>query len=275
MSQLCIYHGGCVDGFTAAWIVAKRFPQADLVAAGYGDPAPDCTDDDVYIVDFSYPRAELWALCERAESVTVFDHHQTAQADLEGFDHPRARVVFDMDRSGAGITWDELHLDEQRLDLVDYVEDRDLWRLKLKGNAEVYAVLQSHPKTLEVWDTLANTGLADLWAEGAGINRYRQQLIDSAVKEAFEMTIGGHAVMVANCVYAVASEVAGRLSEGRPFGAYYYDAPGERRWGLRSTVEGLDVSEIAQQYGGGGHKHAAGFRHAGRTHPNITDMDAL
>ena len=29
---------------------------------------------------------------------------------------------------------------------------------------------------------------------------------------------------------------------------------------LRSTDDGLDVSEIAKQYGGGGHRNAAGFR---------------
>ena len=33
-----------------------------------------------------------------------------------------------------------------------------------------------------------------------------------------------------------------------------------RVFSLRSTEEGLDVSEIAKQYGGGGHKHASGFR---------------
>lgn len=29
---------------------------------------------------------------------------------------------------------------------------------------------------------------------------------------------------------------------------------------LRSTADGTDVSEIAKQYGGGGHKNASGFR---------------
>ena len=28
---------------------------------------------------------------------------------------------------------------------------------------------------------------------------------------------------------------------------------------LRSTDDGLDVSEIAKQYGGGGHRNASGF----------------
>ncbi|WP_277343388.1 DHHA1 domain-containing protein [Pseudomonas viridiflava] len=29
---------------------------------------------------------------------------------------------------------------------------------------------------------------------------------------------------------------------------------------MRSTDEGLDVSEIAKLYGGGGHRNASGFR---------------
>ena len=32
-----------------------------------------------------------------------------------------------------------------------------------------------------------------------------------------------------------------------------------RIFSLRSTEDGLDVSEIASKFGGGGHKHAAGF----------------
>lgn len=31
-------------------------------------------------------------------------------------------------------------------------------------------------------------------------------------------------------------------------------------YSLRSREGGVDVSEIAKQFGGGGHKHAAGFR---------------
>jgi hypothetical protein len=36
-------------------------------------------------------------------------------------------------------------------------------------------------------------------------------------------------------------------------------APNGRTFGLRSAEDGMDVSEIAKKYGGGGHKHAAGF----------------
>lgn len=42
--------------------------------------------------------------------------------------------------------------------------------------------------------------------------------------------------------------------------ATYYDDSDGRRWSLRSTPEGADVAQIAEAFGGGGHKHAAGFR---------------
>jgi len=45
---------------------------------------------------------------------------------------------------------------------------------------------------------------------------------------------------------------------GRPFGVCYFELGGKRVYSLRS-VHGVDVSEIAKAYGGGGHPAAAGF----------------
>jgi hypothetical protein len=56
------------------------------------------------------------------------------------------------------------------------------------------------------------------------------------------------------------SEVGNVLAKGKPYAAVWYDdRNGVRRWSLRSDEDGLDVSKIAKAYGGGGHKHAAGF----------------
>jgi hypothetical protein len=41
--------------------------------------------------------------------------------------------------------------------------------------------------------------------------------------------------------------------------AYAWDAPTGRVFSLRSNAYGVDVSEVAKQYGGGGHRNAAGF----------------
>lgn len=75
-----------------------------------------------------------------------------------------------------------------------------------------------------------------------------------------EMEIGGHRVLVANLPYTLTSDAGHALAHGKPFGACYWDTPNGRVFSLRSTEAGIDVAEVAQQYGGGGHKHAAGFR---------------
>ncbi len=54
---LFIYHGGCFDGFTSAWIYS-RFVDSDAEFLGvkYGDQPPDVRGRDVVIADFSFPR---------------------------------------------------------------------------------------------------------------------------------------------------------------------------------------------------------------------------
>jgi hypothetical protein len=85
--------------------------------------------------------------------------------------------------------------------------------------------------------------------------------IETLKREAFTVEIGGYAVPVVNAPYIFASELAGALAEGHPFAATYYFNGKEQVWSLRSRGEsGIDVSEIAQQHGGGGHKNAAGFK---------------
>lgn len=262
---ICIFHAGCPDGFTAAWIaydLHRTIGGIELWPAQYGDPPPDVTGRNVTIVDFSYKRPVMEHIRDTARTLRVLDHHKTAAEDLDGLAGPEGSVViFDMNRSGAMLAWDYYHPDEPAPDLVRYVQDRDLWHRALPNNAEVFGAITSRPYTIEAWDHLAYTPLATLVTEGRAVAMYRERLIEQAVANAYEDTVCGHRVLVANCAYAIGSEVAGRLGEGRPFGAYYLDLPGGvRQWGLRSSEEGMDVAVLAESMGGGGHRHASGFK---------------
>ena len=79
--RLVIYHGGCRDGFGAAWAANVAFGgDADFYAGYYGQDPPDLAyGKDVYIVDFTYPRRQLLVLAKVAASLTICDHHQTNQ----------------------------------------------------------------------------------------------------------------------------------------------------------------------------------------------------
>lgn len=47
------------------------------------------------------------------------------------------------------------------------------------------------------------------------------------------------------------------MGENEPFAVCYWDTEKKRTFSLRSTDKGVDV--VAVKFGGGGHKHAAGF----------------
>lgn len=285
---LCIYHGNCADGFTAAWAVWCRFGDAfEYMPGFYGQPAPAVARRDVVLVDFSFKRDVLLEISRAARSVLVLDHHKTAMADLEGLprticrnswqahlddvhqalggcDPDLPRVEFDMDRSGAAIAWDFFHPNTPRPKLVDYVQDRDLWRFNLEGSREVSAFIFSHIYDFEVWDEIAgliDTNLASAITQGAAIERkHHKDIAELAAKGAQQRVIAGYAVPVLNVPYTLSSDAGHLLGKDEHFAACYWDNATHRVFSLRSAPDGVDVSQIAAAFGGGGHKHAAGFQ---------------
>lgn len=291
--KLCIYHGNCDDGFAAAWAVRDALSdQVEIVAGQYGRDPPDVTGRDVILVDFSYKRPVLVAMAQMARSILVLDHHKTAREDLEGLgyiahdygsfvptDDPTARigVVFDMERSGAGIAWDFFHPGSGRPAFINYIEDRDLWRKSLPGSDEFTIALRSYPQEFELWDKLVAAGPGPLIEEGKSIQRYYRLRVEELKRGAYLATMtfdGGLAgsieapCMATNAPYFAASEVAGELAAmpGAAFGLCYFEGSnGEFLYSLRSRGD-FDVSEVAKSYGGGGHKNASGFKSSRPVH---------
>lgn len=271
---LIIYHDNCFDGFGAAWVATKALGRLEDVGGGlwpskYGDePPPDhiLENLDVYLLDFSYPRTVMESLPSKCKSVVCLDHHKTAQANCEGLDW----CTFDMERSGAGLTWDHFYPDRPYPNLIKYVQDRDLWKFECLESRAVHAYLESFNKDFHTWDTLANEfdhHLERAILGGNTILRFQQQKVKEMAGEMRIVDVGGYSVPVVNCPYNFGSLVGEYLNQhypDYPFSAYYFDRQdGEQQWGLRSR--GFDVSEVAKQFGGGGHQKAAGFVKGKRT----------
>lgn len=261
-----IYHAHCADGFTAAWAVwtalsADEQDTARVVAAKYGDAPPDVTGRQVAIVDFSYPREQLLAMHDQSNhSMVVLDHHKTAAAALEGLDF----CVFDMNRSGAGLAWDHFHGKASRPWIVDYVEDRDLWRFALPQSKDVNAYLQALPKdNFAAWSTLSKRPLHEIAEAGRAITMtidgYVASMVPNAIRRNF---CEFQDIPIVNAPPFAISELVGTLAESAPFAVGWFQrGDGKYQYSLRSRgADGADVSEIASRFpGGGGHKNAAGF----------------
>src|SRR4029077_17890731 len=87
----------------------------------------------------------------KAKSLVVLDHHQTAEAELVGLKPQNGAIHFDMERSGIGMAWDHF-MGSRRPWIVNYIEDRDLWRKALPHSDMVNAYLGTLEYSFMVWD---------------------------------------------------------------------------------------------------------------------------
>ena len=264
--MVILYHAGCADGAVAAWVAQHRYPNAELVPVAYQRPPPDVSGRHVLIVDFSYPRETLLAMHAKAASLRVLDHHKTAAEDLQGLDF----CVFDMSRSGAGITWDVLFDGAPRPWLVDYTEDRDIWRWRLPDSKMVNAYLQTVGHDMAALSRVVADGLDVARDRGRVAEAVRRDYINATKRTAYRAFFAGEDG-VALCVNAggwANSEVLGELATESEAGyafAWAECSDGTYAYSLRSRA-GVDVSAIAKRFGGGGHAQAAGFSTPDRVH---------
>lgn len=258
-----LYHGDA-DGFASAFALWLLFgDEATYVPVQYGQKVPELSEDtaQLYIVDFSYPRAVCVDLAE-VYDLYIYDHHKSAEQELAGLPY----AWFDKTKSGCGIVWERFHSGEEMPDLLKYVQDRDLWKFELPASEEVNLFISTLDRDFREWirECFSSVFFADALRAGAAIKKFRDTQIGYSLRgvRMMQLSIEGvsYEVPAVNCTSNI-SEVGNELCikyPGAPFAATYFDGDVFRHWSLRSKGE-FDVSVIAKAYGGGGHRNAAGF----------------
>lgn len=264
-NTICIYHGNCADGFTAAWVVRLALGKdsdIEYYPGFYQTPPPDVTDKIVYMVDFSYKKPVMEEMLKQAKKIIHIDHHVSAIEDLVDVTDPKLEKFYSPENtaSGAMLCWQYFFPTVEVPEFINHIDDRDRWQFKLHGTREIQANVFSYDYTFENWDKLVTQDLEEQIREGTAIERKHfkdiRELMNVVVRR---MNISGYNVPVANIPYQLGSDMCHALAKNEPFAAYYYDKPDRREFGLRSSPVGIDVSKIAVTFGGGGHYHASGF----------------
>jgi uncharacterized protein len=268
-----LYHNNCPDGFGSALAAYLKFgDKSEYIGVKHQQDPPEMEPgSEVYILDFSYPRQVMEELLTQHSQVITLDHHKTAQEALLGI----RGALFDMNRSGAMISWEYFHPNQPIPDLFRYIQDRDLWQWKLEGTGEIAAGLQLLPQVFEIWlELFTPEGLQQLRQDGATMLRYQKKEIQGLLKHVYLEAlppyqastgewITGAIVPLINCSnYDIVSDLCHQMLEAYP------DYPVVASWlrgrssisySLRSQPD-FDCSAIAKLYGGGGHKNSAGFK---------------
>lgn len=257
----CVYHANCPDGIMSAIVASLAHPGIYLYPASdrLNPPPSELIDGkEVLIADFSYPLPVMEDIASRAANVVLLDHHASAEKALGHLPY----CVFDNSKSGAQVCWDFFFPGQQQPILLQAVGEADRGMCELPFTREVMTLAEVLPFDPEAWLDLAirleNNMDAEL-AGAAAIAAWRSAKIDCLLKKAFLTEIGGHIVPAINaCDFK--SELGRRLAVNNPFAAVFSGSDGKWYISLRSSNAGLDVAQIAEKYGGGGHRNAAAFR---------------
>lgn len=276
--DVVITHKNCPDGSGSALVALKycketkqKTPKVYFVQ--YGDEVPDIRDKHVMMCDFSYKKDIITQMFKDTKSLVILDHHKTAMDDLMDFkfvkelNNPLDKIVFDMKKSGAMLTWDFLYPNQEAPDIIKYIQDRDLWLWKEKESKEFSAGFSLWTQrdlllVVSLQEIFEPKFLTDTIAEGESILKYQNSIILKSLKKISSdsiMKIYGFKCNRANSTHLI-SELGNAYAglDSVDFSLQYFYTDTEILFSLRSIGD-FDVSGIARSFNGGGHKNAAGF----------------
>lgn len=260
-----IYHKRCEDGFGAAYAAWKKFGDtAHYLPAGYGDDLPEGLEGkEVYILDFCYEiEGAMDKLATITKKLVVLDHHASSRGLVESTpDH-----IYDANRSGATIAWSYFHPNTPMPRLMMYLEDGDLYRFAIPETADIFSYLVVQPYDFTVWDDIV-TRLEDdstrqeLLAKASIYTEYFEKISHLCVEAAKKVRFEGFDCYFATVLPSITmrSYVCHQLYTKLPPIALSVTAHPDG-FGVSIRSDGsVDVSKIAEKYGGGGHPGSSGF----------------
>lgn len=260
---LVIYHKSCPDGFGGAWAAWKKFGSRAEYIAVDPDTLPEKfpKGKEIYSVDISYPTSVQKKLRANNTSLVVLDHHVSRKTDTEAF----SENTFDNNHSGAVLSWKYFHPNKKVPKFLEYIEDGDLWRFKFPEGGRVVSYALMRPYDFRVWTKIVNDvedikKRREYIKNGDLIQTYERQVIERVMERAGRVLFEGMEVYAVNSSYKIlTSELGHQLTQKTGLlGIVWYEESGELKISLRADGN-IDVSKIAQKYGGGGHKNAAAF----------------
>lgn len=277
--DIVVFHYPCQDGLVSAWVThlfhTIHKESIELYPIQHGTPLniDRLKSNKVLFCDYAPANEYIDMLEKECTSIMILDHHITS---AERITKPYA--YFDMKRSGAGIAWDYF-FGGIRPDFINWVEDRDLWKWKYTESANFYAGIQIVLSALKYNDfnSMFNT-LDELYNTPSKTTYYLEigDLINRSIQNKASSIAYNHSkksdryidknkeynVCIVNCSTDIISEVGSILTKDYNFDfavLWRYNHPASEYIVSLRANNNADVSEIARQYGGGGHKNAASF----------------
>lgn len=249
----------------------------------------------VFVLDFSFPMTVMNEIANKCKRLIWLDHHDSAfdqwGVPVGYYESPEYKfyIKLDKSKSGAMLAWEFFQNASNVPVFIRHLDDYDRWQFKLeKTKAFNKALWSLQPWTFEQWNSLfewsIRTGqnsakMDQMYLEGDAMLRAHNQNVAAVVggsqRPCVIVCAGDEGLQDGNTVLPLDREYVGLAAPSpihltsdvgnelaRLSGSYglcwNINKKGKVVCGLRSFGD-YDVSKIAQKFGGGGHKNAAGF----------------
>ena len=265
-----------------------KYDNSDFIPINYGWKFPFdqiSKDEEVFIVDFSLENVyDMDRLTEITKNIHWIDHHISAIRKYEntGFDKDVPGIRYN-GVAGCLLTWlylfklskGEIKFDNDKLEYLDkaptfvkYISDHDVWEFKYGDSTKYFQTALRSEKTRptdQIWDNLfydnLNRYLLFMLDIGKTMYTYKCVEDENYLKRCkFDTIFEGFRTCAVNralCNSSIFDTLENR-DDYELFMTFSFD--GEKfRYTIYPNNKSIDVSKIANKYGGGGHAGAAGF----------------
>jgi len=286
--DIIIFHYPCQDGLASAW-VANHFHKLknktiELYPIQHGTSIDlkRLSNKKVIMCDYAPPLEVLDQIEKIVKQIFILDHHKTAQDALKH----KSYAIFDMSKSGAGLTWEYFFPNLPMPNFIQMIQDRDLWTWKLPDSRSLTSGLLMLCESVRTNDSSNFNDLFEVFNElFSNPDKFKfclelGTIVDKANLSKANILAKSHAncidsyqcykICIVNCPTELSSDVGNILSsmDSIDFAVLWkYNHPTqEYSVSLRASNK-VDVSTIAKSFGGGGHPNASGF--STKTNPTI------
>lgn len=256
-----IYHKTDADGFGACWSAwLKLKNKATYLGFDYLNEFPlDLSHKTIYLLDVSLNPEKVKILKKNNNKIILIDHH------LSSFKLKNIVDDFNVEinHSAAVLTFKYFFKKKRVPKLLRYIEDQDIWRFKLPHSREINIVIDLLENNFKKWNKFSKdlekpSKFKEVVKKGKQLLEYQKYLINDITSKAVLVEFEGYKVMAVNTPILI-SEVGNALCKKYPPFSIIWSVNGKKKKiSLRSDGT-LDVSKIAEKYGGGGHRGAASF----------------
>lgn len=261
-----LYHKNCHDGLASAAIFYKINKNIEYYSYQHGDIIPDFRDERILILDLSLPKQKIIDLMKN-NIIYIVDHHLPTE-ELVPIIKPPNFIKYDKSKCGALNLWSLLNPDEPAPLLLKYVNDRDLWLNKLPNYQEMFDGLTLEKKTVNNWYNLLFNSSCDniikLIDKGSILRKKINDDLKNLESKSYIRKFNFKDVDF-NVVYCNSSLLQSDLGNylvkkfNVDFAAiYHYNGKRNKTVFSLRGINRINLSEVAQVYGGGGHYNASG-----------------